>query len=360
MRSLVLAARADPWKEKRIEGETTLGDYRYDGEYSLDIAQSAISTDPVFGTTGGAVVALSDMLGNDKYYFLLYNTAQSQADFLSSFNIAISRVSLAQRSSYAYGIYRFSGRRYDITAEDEYYYERAFGGYVALSYPLSKFQRIETSVSLTNSNREVDARIEARKALLLSNSISFVHDNSLWVVSGPVDGHRLNLTAAVTTDIQYSNVNYYTFILDYRHYTRLGLRSAFAQRFWLFYNDGRESRRFVMGGSWDLRGYPLWSIRGQKLWLTSHELRFPFLDRLGLLFPFGGLSFWQFRGALFFDVGGAWDTTYRETLGSIGGGLRLNLGGVLVLRYDMGKRIENNFTQLQSGFFHQFFFGWDF
>ena len=306
------------------------------------------------------MVALSDMLGNDKYYFLLYNTAQSQADFLSSFNIAISRVSLAQRSSYAYGIYRFSGRRYDITAEEEYYYERAFGGYVALSYPLSKFQRIETSVSLTNSNREVDARIESRKALLLSNSISYVHDNSLWVVSGPVDGHRLNLTAAVTTDIQFSNVNYYSVILDYRHYTRLGMRSAFAQRFWLFYNDGRESRRFVMGGSWDLRGYPLWSIRGQKLWLTSHELRFPFLDRLGLLFPFGGLSFWQFRGALFFDVGGAWDTTYRETLGSIGGGLRLNLGGILVLRYDMGKRIENNFTQLQSGFFHQFFFGWDF
>ena len=44
----------------------------------------------------------------------------------------------------------------------------------------------------------------------------------------------------------------------------------------------------------------------------------------------------------------------------MGGGLRLNLGGFLVLRYDVGKRIENNFTQIQPDWFQQFFFGWDF
>jgi hypothetical protein len=38
----------------------------------------------------------------------------------------------------------------------------------------------------------------------------------------------------------------------------------------------------------------------------------------------------------------------------------MNLFGALVLRYDVGKRIENNFTQLQDGLFHQFFFGYDF
>jgi hypothetical protein len=38
----------------------------------------------------------------------------------------------------------------------------------------------------------------------------------------------------------------------------------------------------------------------------------------------------------------------------------LNLGGVLVLRYDFGKRIEDNFSRLQTGLFHQVFFGWDF
>ena len=349
-----------PWEALSVGGTTEIQRFRYQGEYSLDIAQSAISTDPVFGTTGGAFVSLSDVLGNDQYTFLLYNTAQSQDELLSSFNIAISRLSLSQRMSYAYGVYRFSGRRYDLTAREEFYYERVFGGYFAWSYPLSKFQRIEASFSISNSTREIDGTAEDRKALLLSNSISFTHDNSLWGPSGPIDGTRFNLTLAYTSDVQYSNVNYYTAIADYRQYLRLSVRSAFASRFWLFYNQGKESRRFVMGGSWDLRGFPRWSIRGEKLWLTSQELRFPFVDQVAVRFPFGGLSFWEIRGALFFDAGGAWDNRYLETLGSIGGGLRLNFGGVLVLRYDIGKRIEDNFTTFQQGLFYQFFFGWDF
>jgi hypothetical protein len=355
-----LLDKEKPWEADRVEGRSEVRSFKYEGDYSLDFAQSAISTDPVFGTSGGAVFALSDLLGNDQYYFLLYNTAQSQDEILSSFNLAISRVSLGQRTSYAYGVYRFSGRQYDFRDRDTYFYERAYGGYFALSYPLSKFDRVETSVSLTNSHKEVDWSIETRKALLLSNGISFVHDNSLWGPSGPLDGSRFSVTLAYTSDIQYSNVNYYSIIGDYRNYLRLGQRSAFASRFWVFFNHGKESRRFVMGGSWDLRGFRRWSIRGEKLWLTSHELRFPFIDQFAVQFPFGGVSFWSIRGALFVDAGGAWDTEYRETLGSVGGGLRMNLGGVIVLRYDIGKRIEDNLSRFQDGLFHQFFFGWDF
>jgi hypothetical protein len=355
-----VGAHGAPWEPQSLRGEAERERYKYRGEYSLDFAQSTISTDPVFGTSGGAFVSLSDVLGNEQYYFLLYNTAETQDELLSSFNIAISRISLSQRTSYAYGIYRFTGRRYDLTSKDEYYYERVFGGYFALSYPISKFDRIESGVSISNSNREVDGAIEERKALLLSNSLSFTHDNSLWGPSGPLDGSRFNLTLAYTSDVQYSNVNYFSVIADYRNYIRLGQRSAFASRFWIFYNDGKESRRFVMGGSWDLRGYDRWSIRGEKLWLTSHELRFPFIDELAVRFPFFGLSFFSIRGALFFDAGSAWDTEYLQTLGSVGGGIRLNLGGVLVLRYDLGKRIEDNFNRFQDGLFHQFFFGYDF
>lgn len=360
IRTIDLYDREKPWEPKSIAGVSEVRPLKYEGEYSLDIAQSAISTDPVFGTAGGAFIALSDLLGNDQYYFLLYNTAQSQDELLSSFNVAISRVSLSQRTNFAYGIYRFSGRRYDLTDRDEFFYERVFGGYLAMSYPLTKFQRIETSVSLSNSNKDVDVLLENRKALLLSNSLSFTHDNSLWGPSGPLDGSRFKLTLAYTSDIQYSNVNYYSVIFDYRHYLRLSQRSSFASRAWLFYNGGKESRRFVMGGSWDLRGFPRWSIRGEKLWLTSHELRFPFIDQFAVRFPFGGVSFWSIRGALFVDAGSAWDTKYRETLASFGGGLRMNLAGFLVLRYDLGKRIEDNLTRIQHGLFHQFFFGWDF
>jgi outer membrane protein assembly factor BamA len=358
------------WTPKSTAGTSETKNFRYAGEYSLDVAQSQIATDPVFGTSGGAFLALSDLLGNEQYDFLLYNTAQASDEILSSFNIAISRLSLAQRTNYAYGIYRFSGRRYDLTDPDEFFFERVFGGYFALSYPLSLFRRVSLSTSLSHSEKDATDGIfgdipndnidRSRRALFLSNSISFTHDNSLWGPSGPLDGSRFNVTLAYTSDIQYSHANYYSIILDYRQYFRIAQRSAYAMRVWLFYNDGEEARRFFMGGSWDLRGYDRWSLRGKKLWLTSHELRFPFLDQLNIRFPFGGVTFVGFRGALFFDAGSTWDDRYVETLGSIGGGLRLNLAGIVVLRYDMGKRIENNFTKVQDGLFSQFFFGWDF
>jgi hypothetical protein len=350
----------EPWMPKTLEAPSVIGQYRYAGEYNLDIAQSQVSTDPVFGTSGGAALAMSDVLGNDQYYFLIYNTAQAQSEFLESFNIAISRISLGKRANHAYGIFHFAGNRYDLTDPDLFYYERSFGGYFALSYPLSLFRRVEASLTVSNSDKDLFFGALPRKALLTSSQISFVWDNSLWGPSGPLDGNRMKIALAYTTDIQYSNVSYYTIIADYRHYWRLSTRSAFASRLNFWYNEGKEARRFFMGGSWDLRGWQRWSIRGEKIWITSHELRFPFIDQLGIRFPFGGISFGAIRGAIFADFGGAWDDQYKDTKGSIGTGLRFNVGGVLVLRYDIGKRLENNLSRLQTGLFHQFFFGWDF
>ena len=363
--SVVRMLDADPhdvaWTPARVGGNSEQSALKYKGEYSLDVAESDISTDPVFGTNGGAFLALSDLLGNDQYYFLLYNTAQSQDELLSSFNIAISRVSLSRRANYAYGVFRFNGRRYDMTVDpDNYYYEKVFGGYFALSYPISRFRRIETNTSLSSSQREIFLGLGTRQALFLSNAVSYVHDNSTWGPSGPLDGNRFILTLSYTTDIQYSNANYYSLIFDYRKYIRLSSRSAYASRYWAFLNDGKESRRFFMGGSWDLRGYPRFGLRGRRLWLTSHELRFPFIDQVAVRFPFGGISFVGLRGAVFFDAGNAWDNEYTDTKGSMGFGIRMNLGGYLVLRYDLGKRIENDFTKIQSDLFQQFFFGWDF
>lgn len=351
---------ASIWIPESLEGSKEAKTFKYTGEYSLDIAQSQISTDPVFGTSGGAFVALSDLLGDEQYYFLIYNTAQSQSEIMHSFNFAVSRVSLTKRTNFGYGIFRFSGRRYDLTDPDYFYYEKVFGGYFVLSYPISKFKRVELSASVSNSEKEIIEMFGGRKALFLSHSLTFVHDNSIWSLSGPIDGSRYKITLAYTTDIQYSNANYYSFIFDYRIYLRLSLRSAYAMRYWLFYNEGQEARRFFMGGNWDLRGYPRWSIRGQKLWLISHELRFPLIDEFYIKFPFIGIRLSGFRGAFFFDVGSAWDKIYKETLASFGGGIRLNIGGLLVLRYDFGKRIENNLTKIQNNYFHQFFFGWDF
>jgi outer membrane protein assembly factor BamA len=178
--------------------------------------------------------------------------------------------------------------------------------------------------------------------------------------TGPIDGHRAFFSLGYTSDIKHSNVNFYSVMIDYRHYLRLSLRSAYASRYQLFWNEGKEARRYIMGGSWDLRGYPRWSLRGTKFWLTNQEIRFPLIDGVGIRFPFGGIGLGSARGALFFDAGSVWDKKYIDTKGSFGLGLRFNFFGAIVFRYDVGYKIQNNFSKLDNKLFYQFFFGWDY
>ena len=347
-----------PWKFEDLKDKYEIERYRYKKNYDLDIVQSQVSNDPIFGTTGGAQVALTDMLGNDQYHILIYNNARTSSEFLNSFSLAVTKVSLAKRMNYAYGLFRYVGRNFNY--DDLFFYEDRAGGFLALSYPISQFFRIEYSSSYSYSDKEFIGR--RRLAFLTSNFISFVKDNSLWSTSGPIDGERFKVTFGNTFDLKYSNVNYHTLMLDYRRYFRLSLRSAYAVRMLYLLNKGREARSFYLGGSWDLRGYPFWSIQGRQAVFTSHELRFPFIDLLGIRFPFGSIGFPSIRGALFFDAGNAWNGEWQWNrqgiLGSFGMGLRMRLGGFLVLRLDMGKRTD--FESIGKGIFTQFFFGWDF
>ena len=185
-------------------------------------------------------------------------------------------------------------------------------------------------------------------------------DNSIWGPTGPVDGLRALVYLGYTSDIKYSNVNYFSVIGDYRYYQRFAQTTLLAFRAAIFYNEGKEARFYYVGGSWDLRGWPRFGIRGEKIWLTSLEFRFPLIDQLGIRFPFFNLGFPGIRGAIFYDMGGAWNDDYTSTIGSVGFGFRFNLFGVMTLRYDMGKKIEENYSRFQDGWFYQFFFGWDF
>jgi hypothetical protein len=349
-----------PQQFNKLRNTSFKNDLRYKKEYSLDIATTNINADPVFGSSAGGILAMSDLLGNEQYYFLVYNNSETGEEFFKSFNIAVSRISLGQRLNYAYGIYHLSGTRYDF-GDLFSYFERTYGGYFAMSYPLSFFRRIEASISLANSRRSLTEEKINRRALLLTNSIAYTKDNSIWGPTGPIDGNRFNITLGFTTDLQFGNVNYYTVIFDYRRYFRLTNATCVALRTQFLMNEGKETRRWVLGGSWDLRGWPRFSIRGNKAYVANAELRFPVVDLVGLRFPLGiDLAFPYIRGAAFADLGSAWDKHYKQTYGSVGLGLRVNLFYVLALRYDFGKRIENNLKKFQEGYFHQLFFGWDF
>ncbi len=375
-RDVILTSFADEkWAFESIAADTQKGRIRYKRRYGLDIAQGQISNNAVWGTTGGAALAFSDLLGNDRLFVTVFNASQYGGDFFRSLNVAISRVQLHRRTNIGYGIFRYGGLRYDITDPDaasEYprFWEEIYGGFVGMSYPLSMFRRIEINTSLSWDHKQIPERDIDRQAFLLSNAVSLVHDNALYGLNGPIDGWRAKLTAAYTTDVRYSNVNYVTFAADIRHYLRIGRHLTFASRAMARANAGREARLWFIGGSWDLRGFPLFDVRGKKMWFTSHEFRFPIVARPSVYLPILAiLGITNLRGALFFDAAHAWNDSYYqripqifagETLGSTGLGLRLNLFGGFVLRYDVGYRFREDFTRRDRRLFRQFFFGFDF
>ena len=351
----IMALKPDYWNPPNIHKASVLSNKPYIKKYDLDIVQTQVAQDPIFGTSGGAQIAFTDLMGNDQYNILLYNNARASSEFLKSFNFSITHIALGKKINYAYGIFRFAGEFYN--PQDFYYFEDRSGALINIAYPLSQFTRLEFNQSISYSDKTwiFDQR---RFAWLSTSYVSFVHDNSIWTPTGPIDGNRFNITIGNTYDFMFSNVNYFTALVDLRYYYRLSLRSAYAVRAMGLINQGKETRQFYLGGSWDLRGYPMLSLRGRQIALLSQEIRFPLIDAIGMrLAPGFSIGFNSIRGALFFDVGNAWNDTYRGMLGSFGVGARVPLG-YFTLRWDFGKTTD--FKTISRGIFTQFFFGWDF
>ncbi|MFQ6673636.1 MAG: hypothetical protein ACE5GH_02480, partial [Fidelibacterota bacterium] len=345
-----------PWTRPTLKAHADRKRLPYRKKYSFDIAQTAIAYDPVFGFLGGAQVTVSDLLGNDYYHFLLFNTAETSSDFLGRFNFAVNRVDLSRRINLGYGIFHFANDYF--TYSDGFFFERRYGAQFALSYPFSVFDRIEVTSSTWRSQRNFFGGRASFEAFLVSNSMSYVHDNAIWGPVGPVDGMSLRLTVGQTIDFTRSAIYTSGLLADFRKYFRTSLRTLYALRLMTWLNQGRDVFRFHIGGSWGLRGFGRLDVAGRNFLLINNEFRFPFARQLVLRFSSFDLGLAPLRGAVFIDVGNAWDHRPDGLLGSFGLGLRGSLLGVMVLRLDMGKTTD--FHSVSRRFFTQFFFGWNF
>ncbi len=352
------------WRPGKLENRSVRSSIRYQTEYSFDIAQSAISYDPVYGSLGGFQVALSDMLGDNSFYFLLANTAESKDEFLSSFNVAVTYLNKKRRLNWGGGIYHLYDEYYN--EYDNYFYERQVGGLIHLNYPISRFNRLEQTSYIRYSNKESWLLQSRREAILMTNYFSFVSDNSLWDISGPIEGHRYNFTFGLTSRLdhleQYNRIG----LVDLRHYYRLGRYSAIASRLFMYSSSGIEPQRIYFGGSWSMRGYSRRAFYNRNVVFSSTELRFPLIDNLLIGFPIGGIGFQAIRGALFFDAGYLTDEKFRfldrqffkDMVGSFGAGVRVALGRFVVLRFDFSRTTDFDTISPRTDF--EFFFGWNF
>jgi len=344
------------WFPGRIGAEAKASAVKYETDYSLDIAQSAVAYDEVYGTLGGIQAAISDVLGNNTFIFLLSNTARDKDEFLSSFNVAITYLRRTGRFNWGMGGFHLYDQYYNKL--DGYYFERLAGGVFFSSYPISKFDRIESSVFVRYSNKDIDFRERSREAVPATHTVSLVTDNTLWESTGPLEGRRINLTAGWTYDfIKGRNFNRLAFA-DVRHYLRLGYLSCFASRFFAFSSAGVEPQRMYLGGSWSFRGFDRRYFYNRNILFNSEELRFPLINDLLITFPLGDIHLRGIRGAIFHDLGTAWDDDWRGWKGSFGVSVRIALGYLVVFRFDLAR--THDFRYISDDTKTEFFFGWNF
>ena len=345
-----------PWTLAGLPDRGAVSRRTYKRRLSFDVAQSQISQDPVFGTSGGVQVGLSDVLGDERYYFVLSHISGSRSGVLDGLNFLLGRQHLARQLNIDWGLFHLNDRlsgRFGRAVR-----EKRSGGWAGLSYPFNRHDRIDAR--LTARHADIDRQFEGRQLTgwLVSNHLTFTHDNSLWIPTGPMEGSRFSFGAGQTVDFKSSRPFNTTFYGDYRHYLRLTPRTCLALRYMGRHSRGDVPEFFSLGGSWTLRGYGFRSLWGSNLVLLNHELRYPLLDRFVLGFPFGRIAFSALRGALFADAGNAWNDRFGDWKGSFGMGARIGLGGVFVFRLDASRRTD--FKSVDGDTRWDFFFGWDY
>jgi len=345
------------WEPREMHFKTAKGRVGYDTKLSFDIAQGAIATNTSMESAGGIEGIFSDMLGDRHVYFLVYDQFGSFSDILKNLNVAAIYYDMQDRPIWGTGGFHFYTEGYNRF--DFGFSEETFGALGTVSYPFSRFMRIESTGYLTYSEKSYFADLEPeRKGWFGTLNLSLIRDNSLWGRTGPIEGFRGNATVGGTYRFDTGQVSSHLASADLRYYLRLTKRSAFATRLVGRSSGGPEPERFWMGGTWDFRGYPFFYFYGKNIVFASTELRFPVFDQFRVKFPFLDANFHGINGALFFDMGQAWEDEPLPLLGSVGTGLRMNLGYVTVLRFDVAWR-----TEFEGRFekpYYDIFFGWDF
>ncbi|MGE5180400.1 MAG: BamA/TamA family outer membrane protein [Bacteroidota bacterium] len=354
---LALDPAPPQWGWEETLAQSTQKPSTYEPHYGLDLVSGGLSFAPQENGGEGVVGAFSDLLGNRTFVFQAGNTAETAGDILSRMNAGAWYINRLHRWNYGLGVFHFANNYRD--ALDLEYFERRAGGSLVASYPFSRFSRIEgTAEAFYDQKQREDGTF--REGFLTNHAISLIRDNTLWFATGPRDGSRYNLTGSLMTNWRTGHAENMTLSADFRRYLRVSQWTTLAMRVQGRMSNGADPERFVMGGSNSLRGYDRRSIFGTRLYLANLEYRFPLFDHLVLGFPLRGLELPGIEGAAFADAGNAWEKfeAFPRPKGSFGLGLRMSLGGYMVLRYDLARRTD--FQRIQPGWEREFYLGFDY
>ncbi|MFH0778581.1 MAG: BamA/TamA family outer membrane protein, partial [Candidatus Eisenbacteria bacterium] len=313
--------------------------------------------------------SLSDFLGNHRIYVATdFFSSIEETDILAIYYYLPRRLDLGV-GAFHYKSYYFSktttlGEEF---SEEKYFSDRSYGFVLLGSYPFGKFHRVDVDVTHLSVERRfyeydplfgVFYAVKDETRRMLCPGITFVGDTSGWGVFGPAAGSRWAVSLSAGLKITEESMDFQSAWADLRKYVRLSPDYSFAFRVVGAVSEGPDAQRFFAGGPYTLRGYEDFEFVGSRVVFFNGEFRFPFIDRLGFVWPLP-VGFRNIRGVLFFDAGAAWtdDETFKpfskvggfhmnEAYGgaSMGAGVRTAVLGFVILKFDVAWR--TNFDEV--------------
>lgn len=329
------SAQADIAVEDNLDDAGNFVVNKYKINFTPDIVYANAGYSTYYGLLGTTVLSFSDMLGDHRLigmtslqidlknsdYGLSYYYLPNRWDVgISGFHTA--RFLFVQRSPFNADLFRF--RNYGVSAN--------------IQYPFDQFDRAEFGLGWLNvSSENLDDTLNTvEKRTFLVPSLGYVHDNTIWGYTAPIDGTRYRFDAFGNPISGPDNLEFYSITGDYRNYSRFWYDYSFAFRLSGGFSNGPNAQRFFLGGisNWinrkwasstipvedasdfaflsaalPLRGYYYADQIGTRYGLLNMELRFPFIRYLVT----GGLPmlFQNILGTVFIDAGAAWDDTEK-------------------------------------------------
>ncbi len=303
---------------------------KYKLNFSPDIIYGNAGYDTFYGVTGSTIMAFSDLLGDHQIVF----STNLLLDLKNS-DYGLQYFYLPERTDY--GFSGFHSARF-VIVDDAYngslYRFRTYGFNLVASYPFDRFNRVDGGLSWFNVSKENldEVADPVQKRTVLLGSLGYTHDTVLWGYTAPVNGSRYSFNLFGTPRLGADGLSFINVTGDYRTYLRLGRNYSLALRLAGGGSFGGNPQKFVIGGvdNWinrtfeggyvpledaedylflqtglPLRGYNYNAAIGSRYGMFNFEFRYPLFAFLqaGPL-PIGLQSI---AGAVFFDMGGAWN-----------------------------------------------------
>ena len=323
---------SDPFSpEDNLDENGNYKPRRYKLRFSPDLVYGSAGYDALFGIQGITQITFSDMLGDHRVFVasnLLIDLRNS--DYMMAYTY------LPKRVDWGGSVFHVSRLLPDNNRSTIYRY-RQYGSRLTISYPLDKFKRIDTNISVIGVSQAdiIEPSEPAITRTLFYPSITYTNDVTTPGQMYPHSGSRFSLSVAGSPiDFTEKDIQFVTLLADSRFYIPLGRsRYSFALRAsggtsigttqQLFYTAGVQNwvnRQFddVNGFPIDdisdfilatpilpLRGYHINALNGTNFGLVNAEFRFPLVAAI-LPGPLPIFPLYNVQGIAFTDIGAIW------------------------------------------------------